>query len=78
MVTTKCKICNAPIRWLTTVNGKKMPVDAESRPYWKMPKGKKRIATTQGEVFACEYEGEGNADGQGFVPHWASCLHSKK
>ena len=69
----KCKRCNAPIRWLTTTAGKKMPVDADSRPYWKHPKGKCRIVTAKGEVFACEYEGDGKEDGLGYVPHWASC-----
>ena len=70
---TKCKFCNAPIRWLTTTAGKKMPVDADSRQYWRKDGGKSRIVTAQGEVFACEYDGEGQESGYGYVPHWASC-----
>ena len=69
----KCKFCNAPIRWLTTTKGKKMPVDGDSRPYWLKPKGSKRIVTSSGEVLSCEYEGEGKEDGHGYTPHHASC-----
>jgi len=74
----KCKYCNAPIRWITTTKGKKMAVEADSRPFWKVPKGKMRIVTSQGEVFACEYEGEGEADGSGWMPHWANCSKYRK
>ena len=74
----KCKFCSVPIRWLTTVKGKKMPVDGDSRPYWLKPRGGKRIVTAQGEVFSCEYEGGGKPDGHGYVPHAASCTHCRK
>jgi len=74
----KCKFCNAPIRWITTVKGKKMPVDGDSRPYWLKPKGSKRIVTAHGEVFSCEYEGEGKESGHGWVPHYASCPRNKQ
>ena len=71
--TTKCKFCGAPIKWFVTKAGKKMPVDAESRPFWKKEKGKSRIVLLSGEVYACEYEGTCEPDGYGYVPHWASC-----
>ena len=78
MMEVKCKFCSLPIRWLITTNGKKMPVDAYSRPYWKVPKGKMRIVTGVGEVFACEYQGEGKPDGHGYTPHHGTCSRFKK
>ena len=74
-MTTKCKHCGVPIKWLTTTAGKKIPVDADSRPYWV--KGKCRIVTPQGVVLACEYEGDGEADGYGYVPHFSNCTYLK-
>ena len=74
-MTTKCKYCGLPIKWFTTTSGKKIPVDADSRPYWI--KGKKRIVLPTGEVLACEYEGIGTPTGQGYVPHHANCTYLK-
>lgn len=77
-MTTKCKYCGLPIKWFTTIAGKKMPVDADSRPYWLKEKGKNRIVLPTGKVLVCEYDGIGKPTGQGYVPHWASCTKYKK
>ena len=76
--TTKCKHCGAPIKWFVTKEGKKMPVQPDARDYWIKEKGKCRIVLPTGDVLACEYEGEGKPSGQGYVPHWASCIGNKK
>jgi len=69
----KCKFCNAAIRWLDTVNGKKMAVEGNSRPYWLTANGNMRIVTPAGKTIACEFTGEGEPDGHGFEPHFGYC-----
>lgn len=71
---SKCRACGAEIAWIKTTAGKNMPCDADMMMYWQKEKGSRRIVTPNGEVLACEYEGEhGKATGMGYVPHWATC-----
>ena len=76
----KCKACGAPIIFIRTQGGKKMPCDPEQRMYWQRKGAKEKIVTPNGEVINCALDGEtiNNATGIGYVPHWATCPHSDK
>ena len=70
----KCKACGAPIIFIRTQGGKKMPCDPEQRMYWQRKGAKEKIVTPNGEVLSCEFSGDLNkATGVGYVSHWATC-----
>ena len=74
MTQSKCRACGAPIVWIKTTAEKNMPCDADAVAYWKKEKGLCRVVTPNGEVFACEYNGDPEkVTGNGYVPHWANC-----
>lgn len=59
--TTRCKRCQAPIRWLTTKAGKKMPVDANREPRGTVDVvGGVAVIVSASEEFR-------------YVPHFARC-----
>lgn len=75
----KCKGCGAEIRWLKTAKGKNLPVDPDPIPYWKDPKGDRKVMTPNGEVITCTCTGKpGEETGIGYVPHWATCPEEKQ
>lgn len=48
-----------------------MPVDSQQIMYYKGQSNKDRIVTPNGEVIACEMEGDASqAIGIGYIPHW--------
>ena len=71
----KCRWCGANIIWIKTMAGKAMPCDPQEVMY--KTGGAERIVTPHGEVVACticETEDQKlNADGIGYIPHWATC-----
>lgn len=68
-----CKLCGAKILWIRTVKGN-MPVDPQQIMYYKGQSNKDRIVTPNGEVIACEMEGDASqAIGIGYIPHWGTC-----
>lgn len=70
----KCKSCGAPIVWIDTLAGKKMPCDAEQVIYWERKGAAGKIVTPNGEVLSADLTGEPDkATGVGYVPHWATC-----
>lgn len=75
----RCKGCGAEIRWLKLPSGKSMPVNPELIPYWKDPKGDRKVMTPNGEVITCTCTGKpGEETGVGYVPHWATCPEEKQ
>ncbi len=52
--TSTCKKCGAPIVWLNTPKGKKMPADAGLRAYKENPEGKNSVVNDWGEVIRCD------------------------
>lgn len=71
--TSICKKCGAPIVWLTTPRGKKMPADAVLREYKENPEGKNSVLNDLGEVIKCDLQFEGTPTGLARIPHWATC-----
>lgn len=68
-----CRQCGSRILWVKTKAGKNMPVDPKLIDYKAVPGGKERIVTPDGGVIAgvrCEPM---EADGMGYISHFASC-----
>jgi hypothetical protein len=75
----KCKSCGATILWIGTVNGKKMPCDAEQVVYWQDPKGETTIITPNGETIRATLQTQRTpATGIGYIPHWVTCPQANK
>ena len=73
----KCRICGKRIRFIKLISGKAMPVDEYFVPY-KKDGGKDRIVTPTGDVIACNIRIKTEeADGYGFIPHFATCGKQK-
>lgn len=68
-----CKSCGATIIWIDTVNGKKMPCDADQKPYWEHPEGKVLITPSGETVKGTLAPQRMPAAGVGYVPHWVTC-----
>ena len=71
--TSFCKKCGAPIVWLDTPRGRKLPADAALRAYKENPEGKNSVLNDLGEVIKCDLHFEGTPTGMGRLPHWATC-----
>jgi len=73
----RCKACGAQIRWIRTKSGKSMPCDPQPVPYWQRPKARGKVVTPWGDVVSCVFQGElREANGTGYVPHWATCTRA--
>ena len=70
----KCNRCGAEITWIKTTAGKKIPVDPRLVAYWIGKINPSRIVTANGQVLACELDGQASKTaGMGFIPHFATC-----
>lgn len=74
----RCKSCGAEIIWIRTIGGKQMPCDPEPVPYWERLGASDRIVTANGEVLACEFEGDGAPTGRGHISHMGTCPQADK
>ena len=70
---SNCKKCGNRILWLRTPAGKNMPVDPNLINYREVPGGKERIVTPNGMVIAGERCNPDEADGVGYISHFATC-----
>lgn len=72
----RCRSCGRQILWIKTTAGKNMPVDTTYIDY-KLPKeGEKateKIVTPTGEVISANRSDGDNADGYGYISHFATC-----
>lgn len=69
----KCRGCGAEILFVATPGGKYMPVDRQPLKYWARPGAKGKVVDIHGRVISCDFEGEGQHTGLGFVSHFATC-----
>lgn len=70
-----CRKCGQRIVWIKTVAGKHMPCDRVLIPYWIPPRrtGRERFVTEEGKVVAAERSPGARIDGEGYIPHFATC-----
>ena len=73
-----CKSCGAPIRWIKTVSGKSMPVDAQE-VFFKAG-GKELFVTSSGAVIhgTRDEENPGTNTRIGYISHFATCPNANK
>lgn len=72
-----CKKCKEPIMFIRTAAGKAMPCDPFITYYKQVDGGKDRIVTPNGQTLSCIILPDStDADGYGYVPHWATCRHA--
>lgn len=71
-----CSCCGNRILWIRTKAGKSMPVNPELISY-RLPedgrKGKEKIVTPNGEVISADRSDSRQADGIGYISHFATC-----
>lgn len=70
-----CRYCGRKIMWIQTKAGKNMPCDPEMICYRipKEGKGSEKIVTQNGLVVSADRVLSNEADGIGYVPHFATC-----
>lgn len=74
-----CRICGKRIRFIRMKSGKSMPVDETFVNYKLAAGGKDRIVTPTGEVVTCIAGVDvGEADGFGYVSHFATCPNASR
>lgn len=75
-----CRYCGKKIMWIQTKAGKNMPCDPELICYRisKEEKGAEKIVTQNGIVISADRVFSNEADGIGYVPHFATCGKERK
>lgn len=71
-----CAYCGRRIMWIRTKAGKNMPVDLEMISYRRPEAGKKsaeKIVTQNGEVVSADRVDSSQAEGVGYISHFATC-----
>lgn len=69
---SNCRNCGQLIGFIRTEKGRLMPVDPEIIPY--MEGGDQKLINEYGRVVACHFPESGEtADGNGYMPHFATC-----
>lgn len=70
----QCRSCGQRIRFIRMKSGKSMPVNEILVNYQLKAGGKERIVTPTGDVVACVTGvNASEADGFGYVSHFATC-----
>ena len=76
-----CRACGRQIIWVKTKSGKNMPVDPTMISYRKPEAGakaKEKIVTPEGDVVCADKVSPENAEGFGYISHFATCQFSGK
>lgn len=80
-MTPTCRGCHARIRWITTRNGRPMPVDPEKLSEWvtahaRSGARKLTLVAADGAMLTgwqASVITPGSRSIEGYLPHWASC-----
>lgn len=76
-----CAYCGRRIMWIRTKNGKNMPVNPQMINYRRPEAGKKaeeKLVTPEGEVIAADRTDCRNAEGIGYISHFATCTKMRR
>lgn len=75
----QCRICGHRILFIRMESGKLMPVNERLVNYKLEDKGNDRIVTPDGRVVACISGVDAReADGYGYISHFATCPEAKR
>lgn len=77
----KCAYCGRQIMWVRTKAGKNMPVDPTMINYRRPDAGKKaeeKIVTPKGEVVSANRASSDEAEGFGYISHFATCKKRRR
>lgn len=76
-----CAYCGRQILWIRTKAGKNMPVNPELIGYRRPEAGKKatdKIVTQTGEVICADKVHCSQAEGIGYISHFATCTKVRR
>lgn len=76
-----CTYCGKRIMWIRTKAGRNMPVDPTMINYRRPvagEKAKEKIVTPQGEVVSVNRANSKEAEGFGYISHFATCTKRRK
>lgn len=74
----QCRGCGRRVVWIKTKAGKNMPCDPTIVDYKEDPAGKEKIVTQKGDVVTgITGVNPGEADGMGYISHFATCPQAK-
>ena len=77
----RCRYCGRQIMWNRTKAGKNMPVNPELISYCRPEDGKKateKIVTQAGEVVCANKVDNSQAEGIGYISHFATCKSARR
>lgn len=76
----KCKACGAPIDFIKTVSGSKMPVNPRPLQFEPDDTSKEKLITSNGKMVHCRIVKGGPWDPRkvGFRPHFATCPQAEE
>ena len=78
MDTGVCRWCGYRVLWVRMKSGKMMPVNPEFVNYKVDRSGKEKIVTPHGDVIAGNKCDSRDADGYGYISHFATCQKMKR
>ena len=76
-----CAYCGRRIMWICTKAGKNMPVDPEMISYHRPAAGERaseKIVTQNGEVVSADRVDSSQAEGVGYISHFATCPRRRR
>lgn len=76
-----CRNCGKQIMWIKTKAGKNMPVNPQMINYRRPETGKKaeeKLVTLQGEIVAADRSNARDAEGFGYISHFATCTKRRR
>ncbi len=76
-----CAYCGKQIMWIQTKAGKNMPVNPQMINYRRPEAGKKaeeKLVTPQGEIVAADRTDGRDAEGFGYISHFATCSKRRR
>lgn len=74
---SRCRSCNAEIKWIRMKTGRSMPVDAKPISYRiAVPgaTGTQTLVTPDGRTVSCFFDSD--SDLKGYISHFATCLNA--
>ena len=75
---SRCRSCGAMIVWIQTKGGRNMPCNSTMVNYLRAAGGSQKIVTPQGEVVTADIVPADQAEGIGYISHFATCPNAAR